>query len=247
MKSASKYLHPSSADVLFIDLKIADETLRFFYFKEFFDLSGQSMCHLHPSLFTDNDWCGWEPRRGAKSRVLLPAVGSGGGLSLLLLQGIPFFYPLPLLFIFLWSHASGTVYLQVFCITEKKKNTLACQKYYDTLAVNIWSIGSLNVYFWPHQRCCWWPLCFNTAEHSDLRLLRFPGPAEAPGVGAGPRHQEHLNHPQNDLMCWWRPTARMQCSKWISQFSGKFIGTLMGTSSTITCDFPTRFNPHYRS
>lgn len=33
-------------------------------------------------------------------------------------------------------------------------------------------------------------------------LLCLPGPAEAPGVGAGPRHQEHLNHPQNDLMCW---------------------------------------------
>lgn len=37
--------------------------------------------------FTDHDWCGRKPRGGAKSRVLLPAVGSGGRLSLLLLKG----------------------------------------------------------------------------------------------------------------------------------------------------------------
>lgn len=38
-------------------------------------------------VFTDHDWCGREPRRGAESRVLLSAMGSGGSLSLLLFQG----------------------------------------------------------------------------------------------------------------------------------------------------------------
>lgn len=49
-------------------------------------LMGKWMC---PSLFTDHDRCGRKPRRGAESGVLLPAVGAGGRLSLLLLQGNP--------------------------------------------------------------------------------------------------------------------------------------------------------------
>lgn len=57
MKSASKYLHPSSADVLFIDLKIADETLRFLYFKESLLTFQDNQCaistHLCSQTMTD--------------------------------------------------------------------------------------------------------------------------------------------------------------------------------------------------
>lgn len=31
---------------------------------------------------------------------------------------------------------------------------------------------------------------------------RLPGPAEAAGAGAGPRHQEHLKASQRDLTRW---------------------------------------------
>lgn len=43
-------------------------------------------CFTHIVLLTDYDWCGGKPGRGAKSWVLLPTLGSGGCLSLLLLQ-----------------------------------------------------------------------------------------------------------------------------------------------------------------
>lgn len=63
----------------------------------FFNFSavGQvEFCLIVSFCFTDHDWCGRKPRRGAKSRVLPPAVGSGGSLSLLLLQGNLFFLDL---------------------------------------------------------------------------------------------------------------------------------------------------------
>lgn len=51
------------------------------------DLSRWSYVSMCLSLFTDYDRCGRKPRRRAESRVLLPTMGSGGSLPLLLLQG----------------------------------------------------------------------------------------------------------------------------------------------------------------
>ena len=145
-----------------------------------FSTVGQVEFCLIVSLFTDNDRCGRKPRGRAKSRVLLPAVGSGGCLSLLLLQGNQFFLDIfHLLFIFSfffwWCYWLSRLFYSIQTTNKITVTSGFCSLIYHFVCLGgFWLWNGDNCPLFPEARLSYTNNCsFCLTSHPTPKYIKF--------------------------------------------------------------------------